>query len=116
MDSKILLRIDSVLKHIDLVLNDVGNLRIEEIENNSVLLRATCFSVSQIGEIMNKLEKDLIDKYPNLPWLPTRNMRNLIIHDYDSADVAQIYSTIHKDLPDLKNEFIKIRQDIIHNS
>ena len=116
MDSKILLRIDSVLKHIDLVLDDVRNLTAEEIESNSVLLRATCFSVSQIGEIMNKLEKDLKDKYPNLPWLPARNMRNLIIHDYDSADVAQIYSTIHKDLPELKEKFLKIRKDIVHSS
>ena len=46
MDKLILDRIDSLLEHIDLVFHDTDGLTIEEIKQDSILLRATCFSVS----------------------------------------------------------------------
>ena len=57
MDKKLLIcRINSLLEHIDLVFNDTNGLSVSDIENSSLLLRATCFSVAQIGEMMNQLE------------------------------------------------------------
>lgn len=113
MDDKTLLRIDSLLKHIDQVLNDTKGMSLEDLANSDLLLRATCFSIAQIGEIMNQLEKALSEKYSNLPWVPARRMRNVIVHDYGGADVKQIYSTIRNDLPTLKESFLAIRTDII---
>lgn len=55
MDDKTLLRIDSLLKHIDIVLNDTKDLTIDELRQHDLLLRATCFSIAQIGETMNQL-------------------------------------------------------------
>ena len=98
MDDKILLRIDSLLNHIDQVLSDTKGVSLEELEKSNLLLRATCFSISQIGEMMNQLEQKLSSKYPDLPWVEARKMRNIIVHDYGSTDVEQVYSTIHNDL------------------
>ena len=107
MDKELLIyRIDSLLEHIELVLKDTDGLSASEIEKSSLLLRATCFSISQIGEMMNQLEKELFTKYSNLPWVEARKMRNIIVHDYAGIDVEQIYSTIHNDLPGLKEAFI----------
>lgn len=112
MDDKLLLRIDSVINHITKVLNDTKGLTLEDFENNDLLLRATCFSVAQIGEIMNQLEKRLIVKYPELPWISARSMRNVIVYDYDGTDVAEVFVTIENDLPLLKAAFLKIKSDI----
>lgn len=54
MDEITLLRIDSVLKHIDEVLNDTNGVTLDELKKSNLLLRATCFSVAQIGETMNQ--------------------------------------------------------------
>ncbi len=116
MDDKTLLRVDSLLKHIDKVLNDVDGLTAKELQSHDLLLRATCFSVAQIGEMMNQLEEALSDKYWNLPWVPARRMRNVIVHDYSGTDVEQVYSTIHNDLPSLKNAFLAVRNDIVSNT
>lgn len=110
---RILMRIDSLLKHIDQVLEDTKGLTLEELKNSNLLLRATCFSISQIGEMMNQLEKSLCDKYKDLPWLPARKMRNIIVHDYVGIDVEQIFSTIRGDLPALKSAFQNIRKDLV---
>ena len=116
MDKELLIcRIDSLLEHIDLVFNDTNGLTIEEIEKTNLLLRATCFSVAQIGEMMNQLEKALSQKYDQLPWLSARKMRNIIVHDYGGTDIEQVYSTIHEDLPDLKTAFLAIKNDLIND-
>lgn len=105
MDNKTILRIDTILKHIDQVLDDVNNVTLESLKNSSLLLRATCFSIAQIGEMMNQLETVLGEKYYKLPWVPARRMRNIIVHDYGAADVEQVYSTINADLPSLRAAF-----------
>lgn len=116
MDKELLIyRIDSLLEHIDLVLSDVKGLATKEIENNSLLLRATCFSIAQIGEMMNQLEKELSLKYNNLPWAEARRMRNIIVHDYGGTDIEQVCSTIHGDLPNLKEAFLSIKDDLNKN-
>ena len=116
MDKELLIyRIDSLLEHIDLVLKDTDGLSASEIEKSNLLLRATCFSIAQIGEMMNQLEKELSPKNTNLPWVEARKMRNIIVHDYAGTDVEQIYSTIHNDLPGLKEAFILIKNDLILN-
>ena len=70
MDKNLLIyRIDSLLEHIDLVLEDTKGLTASQIKDSSLLVRATCFSISQIGEIMNHLEKDLSSKYKSIPWV-----------------------------------------------
>ena len=113
MDKKLLIyRINSLLEHIDLVFNDTKGLSASDIEKSNLLLRATCFSVAQIGEMMNQLEKELSPKYDQLPWIDARKMRNVIVHDYVGTDVEQVYSTIHNDLPSLKGAFIAIRNDL----
>ena len=109
MEDRILLRIDSILRHIEKVLSQTKGLRIQELEEQDLLLRATCFSIAQIGEQMVKLEDQLGTKYPGLPWRSARGMRNFIVHDYDHIDVAQVHSTVNQDLPALKTAFLIIK-------
>ena len=58
---------------------------------------------------MNKLHDILVKEYPNLPWKETRNLRNLIVHDYDNINIEQIYYIVLNDLPSLRKEFNKLK-------
>ena len=112
MKERTLLRINTLLEHIDEVLKDTEGVSIKELDINSVLLRATCFSIVQIGELMVQLEKDLGNKYPDLPWRASVAMRNLLVHDYGNVNTKIVHSTIELDLPKLKNDFTRIRNEI----
>ena len=113
MVSTTILRIDSLLRHIDKIFDDTKGLTIEDLKKNDLLLRATCFSIAQIGEMMVQLEKELKQKHSSIPWGPARGMRNTIVHDYIDIDVEEVYSTINKDLPLLKASFLEIRKEIV---
>ena len=112
MDDITLLRINSLLKQIDMVLEDTKDKSLEELSETSVLLRATCFSIMQIGEEMNKLQKKLGEKYANLPWQDARSMRNVIVHDYQSINVELVDLTIKNNLPKLKIAFEQIKKEL----
>lgn len=116
MDDRTLLRVDTLLKHIDQIFDDTANISIDELESSNLLLRAVCFSMAQVGEMMSQLREKLGEKYWKLPWYPAIKMRNIIVHDYDGTDVEQVYSTIRDDLPDLKKAFLAVRNDILFNA
>ena len=114
MDKKLPLRINSLLEHINKVLNSTKDVTIDDFKNSDLLLRTTAFSIMQIGEQMNKLEKLLKDKYPNLPWDSARATRNVIVHDYDSIDIDMLFSTVKIDLPILKEAFEEVKKDLMN--
>lgn len=105
-------RIRFLLKHIDTVLSDTKGKTLEQFAESDLLVRATCFSIVQVGEQMTKLEKHLADKYPDLPWDEARDMRILIVHIYNKVDAAQIYKTAMNDLPELKEKIMAISDEM----
>ena len=111
MDKKVLVRINSLLKHIDLVLRDTEKVDVSNLKESDVLFRATCFSISQIGEQMVQLEKKIGNEYPQIPWLYARTMRNFLVHDYDHVDIEVVKTTIDFDLPSLKESFLIVKKD-----
>ena len=111
MDKKIPLRINTLLELIDEVLNDTKEIELKDLEETSLLLRATCFSITQIGEQMNKLERLLTDQYPNLPWRSAKRARNFLVHEYEKIDIEIVFTIIKEDLPDLKQSLEKIKKD-----
>lgn len=116
MAKRIIGRIDGVLKNIDTVQREMKHVSFAEFKAKSLLPDAISFYLAQIGERMNKLEELLKEQYPNLPWKEARKMRNIIVHDYDNANFETIYQTAVYDLPILKNELIKVKDNINQTS
>lgn len=107
------MRIDLLLKHIDIIHSDLDSLTLKDFEKSDLLVRATCFSLVQIGEQMNKLEEKYRNNYPDVPWSEARKMRNIIVHVYNKVDAEQVWLTATKDLNQLKDMFERIKTDII---
>ena len=87
------------------------NVELLDFEKSDLLVRATAFSVSQIGERISKLEAIFGEKYPDVPWKEAKYMRNMIVHDYGSVNVKVIYSTAKNDLPILKEKLLLIKNN-----
>ncbi len=112
MEGRLRLRINSILDHIEKILKDTSGLPLEGFKSSDLLVRATCFSLAQIGEQMAKLEEQLGEKYPDLPWKRAKGLRNFIVHDYEHIDEELVYVTVTEDLQLLKESFLEIKQDL----
>ena len=110
---KNLSRIDFLLKHIDLVINDVKGKTLEEFASSSLQVRATAFSLVQIGEQMSKLEKEFGTVYPEMPWFEAIRFRNLIVHVYHIVDADQIYKTAIEEMEGLKNHVLTLNSNYL---
>ena len=101
-----------LIKHINLIQSDLKDKTIDDFKKSDLLVRATCFSLVQIGEQMNKLEDKYRLNYPDVPWSSARKMRNIIVHVYNKIDAEQVWSTAKQDLDELKNKFEIIKTEI----
>ncbi len=66
-----------------------------------------------IGEETKKVNDDLQNEHPSIPWHLIAGLRNRIAHDYRSIDPNISFDIIENYLPDLKEELIKMLDKII---
>jgi uncharacterized protein with HEPN domain len=64
--------------------------------------------VEIIGEAARHVSPQFQKKYPQIPWRDLTVLRNLVIHQYDTVDVKQVWDTTQNRLPSLVNELSKI--------
>ena len=103
------LRIESILKHIDSITDDLKDKSLEEFQKSYLYVRATCFSLMQIGEQLTHLHKIIGNDYPNIPWNEAIKLRTLIVHIYNKVIASRIYEVAKKDLEPLRTEILKIK-------
>lgn len=65
-----------------------------------------------IGEAVRHLSKQLRDKHPQIPWEDIAGMRDKLIHGYFGVDLQKVWDTAKEDIPVLKTQVIKIREEL----
>lgn len=104
-NQKIILKI---INYIDTILGYTNNIDYTEFKNNSMMLEACVFNLSQIGELVNKLDKEYMIKHIEIPWFKLRGLRNRIVHDYEGVNVKLIWEIIDIDIETLKQQLLQI--------
>ena len=113
MDKELIqLRIDEIVKHIDLAMTDLGDISLENFSGVSLLARATAFSLEQICEHTSKLRKHLEGQHTDIPWDKIYDMRIVLAHMYVTVDCKIVYNTVKNDLPKLKEQMLAIKNSL----
>ncbi|MBW4618142.1 MAG: DUF86 domain-containing protein [Cyanosarcina radialis HA8281-LM2] len=82
----------------------------EDLETNTILLRAILYSFVIIGEASIHVSQDIQDKYSEIPWRLMKDMRNVMTHEYFQIDSQILWSTIQKNLPAVKSQLESLLQ------
>ncbi len=95
--------IEDIKNAIDWVLNDyIFGLSYDDFADNHEKVDAVIREIAIIGEAMNGLDNDFLAQHPDLPSKDAVAMRNVLVHDYDMVDTEELWKTITKDLPKLR--------------
>jgi len=63
----------------------------------------TCsFSISQIGEYVKRLSKEIKEKTPETMWRNIAGMRDVITHAYEGINLNILWKTVKEKIPALK--------------
>ena len=96
--------LQKISSYIDDVAQYVDGFSFEDFMADKKTLSACAFSVSQIGELAKEISGDTQEKHDDIPWKSIRGMRNKIIHDYENIDLAVLWGTVTKSLPELAKQ------------
>jgi uncharacterized protein with HEPN domain len=83
----------------------------ESFERNELLLVWVIYHTQIIGEAVAGLSESLRINHSEVPWAQITAMRNIIVHQYFSIDIDEIWNTVERDLPKLKDDVLKILQE-----
>ena len=69
---------------------------------------ATLMNFIQIGEMVDRLSKELKAKHSEVDWQRVKDFRNMVAHDYLGVDADEVWQIIMNDLPPLRDAIKKI--------
>ena len=98
------------INYIDKIIAYTKDVDYQGFKENTMMVEACVFNLSQIGELVNKLEKGYIIDNPEIPWFKIKGLRNRIIHDYEGVNHILIWEIITTDLKKLKTQLDELNK------
>lgn len=83
----------------------------EEFMQDELIQTWVVHHIQIIGEAARKLTEEVRSEHDEVPWPAIIAMRNILVHDYFSVDIDEVWSTIERDLPPLKVEVSSILEE-----
>ena len=78
-----------------------GNINFEDFSKDAKTIAACVLNLSQIGELVGRLDNDFLDAHKQIPWLKIKGMRNRIVHDYEGIQLNIVWDVLVDFLPEL---------------
>ena len=110
MKNKII--VEKIIKYISKILEYTKETEYDAFVNNSILVEACVFNLSQIGELANKIDKEFEENNSSIPWRVMYGLRNKIVHDYEGVNLVLIWDIVKEDLPKLHRQLDKLNQKL----
>lgn len=97
-----------MIEYIDKALKYTHNYTFEQFCEDEKTIDATVFAISQIGELVKNITKEIQNKYINIEWNMIKGLRNRIVHDYEGISLKSIWYVLEHDIIQLKEDIQKI--------
>ncbi len=97
-----------IINYINTILKYAAGVDYNEFKDNTMMIDACVFNLSQIGELVNKLDKEYTLKNSEIPWFKIRGLRNRIVHDYEGLNIKLIWEIIDADIKMLRDQLFKL--------
>lgn len=81
----------------------------QEAYADQVLIQhAVLYNLQVMGEAAKRVPQDYRAAHPEIPWRQMAGLRDVLIHDYEGVDVAQVWMIVEKNLPELKRALLDV--------
>ena len=82
--------VSKLIGYADKVMRYCEGISYDEFCNDSKLVEACVFNLSQLGELANRVDDVFADANPSIPWRLIYGLRNRIVHDYEGVNLRLI--------------------------
>jgi uncharacterized protein with HEPN domain len=78
-----------------------GDVDFAEFSSDAKTIAACVLNLSQIGELVGRLDSEFLEAHTQIPWRKIRGMRNRIVHDYEGIRLNIVWDVLVDFLPEL---------------
>ena len=100
-----------ILEAADRVLRYTKGMGRKEFSADTMVQDAVIRNVEIIGEATNNLLEvtpDIGARYPSIPFVQIRGMRNRVAHGYFAVSLSMIWDTVQVDIQELREQIAKV--------
>lgn len=109
MNKNMIIYIDDILESMKLIGGYIKNVSYRKFEEDIGIQDKVLRRLEIIGEVAAKLSSEFTKKYSKIPWKQMIGLRNIIIHEYSSINLEEIWRIITVDLLETKKSTEKLR-------
>ncbi len=109
---KDLVFIEHVLDAINDIQSSIKNLSKKEFTEIKDIKDANIRRIEIIGEAVKNISEKTKKKYLKIEWKKIAGTRDRLIHSYFNVNLDILWEIIKKDLPTLKKQIQKIKEDL----
>ncbi len=84
----------------------------KELKDDKKTYDAVMMNFIVIGEAVKNIYEEVSKNHPEVEWRQIMDMRNLLAHEYWGVDEKVVWSAIRKNLPQLKEIILKIKNSL----
>ena len=101
--------LEKIISDLEFIIEQTKGKTQNEIEENILLIDSIMFRIIQIAENNSRLSDEFKSKYTEIPWMAIKGMRNKIVHNYGVANMAIVYDTVTRGIPEMYEKLINIQ-------
>ncbi len=100
-----------MLDHAQEVVKMVRGRHRADLDSDRLMNLALVRLMEVIGEAATRVPEDFRCRYPEVPWRDIADLRNRLIHGYDTVNFDRLWTIIEQDLPPLIEQLEAIVQE-----
>ena len=112
MKRDVFLFVEDILQSINDIESFSLGLTEEEINENRLKQNAIIRSLEIIGEAVKNIPESFKKNYQEIPWRNIAGFRDVLTHGYFRIDIGLIWKIVKNDIPNLKEQILKIKKDL----
>lgn len=85
-----------------------GDIDFAEFSIDAKTIAACVLNLSQIGELVGRLDDEFTQANDQIPWRKIKNMRNKMVHDYEGIQLTIVWDVLMDFLPELIENIDKL--------
>ena len=106
------IRLEHIMEAIQRLQTYAGMLSEEELQSDVLRYYGIVKNIEIIGEAARMLSEAFKKTYTEVEWRSISDMRNFLVHEYFQVDSEIVFSVIHNEIPELKEQVDRYLSEI----